>query len=233
MEAVNYNFRSTDPKYAPNEAYATEFRREVSHPYSKDPPVHFMGLLDTVGALGVPLVVWDVFAEPCHPSGFRCPHGPPSTWVTEGLSIARALQVCAACPWQRQFFTRYLGNPLFPHERRRGCGPKAGEQTLSELLACDLVQCVIQILLDCGKQWGDLGNLPSTRMCGVSPLTLALRARRRFGKVHPSSCKCSRKSSAQDSYHTAHCVGLAQRQTLTLACHSQWDDDLGRFRSTV
>ena len=53
-EAVYYNFRSPDPKYAPNSTYAEEFKREFSHGYPLFPPICFMGLLDTVGALGVP-----------------------------------------------------------------------------------------------------------------------------------------------------------------------------------
>ena len=56
VDTVYYNYRSPDPKYAPNSAYAQEFKEVFSHAKGcpRLPPILFMGLLDTVGALGVP-----------------------------------------------------------------------------------------------------------------------------------------------------------------------------------
>lgn len=54
-ETVYENYRSRDPEYGPKAGYATRFRERYCHPSTK-PSIKFMGLLDTVGALGVPSV---------------------------------------------------------------------------------------------------------------------------------------------------------------------------------
>jgi uncharacterized protein (DUF2235 family) len=46
---------SADPLYKPTSRFCVEFRATKSH-YTATPPVRFMGILDTVGALGVPKV---------------------------------------------------------------------------------------------------------------------------------------------------------------------------------
>ena len=54
-ETVYENYRSRDPEYGPKAGYATRFKERYCHPSTK-PSIKFMGLLDTVGALGVPSV---------------------------------------------------------------------------------------------------------------------------------------------------------------------------------
>jgi Uncharacterized alpha/beta hydrolase domain (DUF2235) len=52
-----YNeYRNRDQKYAPRSNYAESFRRDCCHSDGLNPPIRFMGLLDTVGALGVPKI---------------------------------------------------------------------------------------------------------------------------------------------------------------------------------
>jgi uncharacterized protein (DUF2235 family) len=48
-------YRSRDPQFKPTSAFCKEFRSARSHSTS-EPPIRFLGLLDTVGALGVPNV---------------------------------------------------------------------------------------------------------------------------------------------------------------------------------
>jgi len=49
-------YRSRDPRYHPDTAAMNAFRLKHSVPHGSKPPVFFMGLLDTVGALGVPQI---------------------------------------------------------------------------------------------------------------------------------------------------------------------------------
>lgn len=50
-----YMYRSRDSQYAPHGTCAQEFKMAYSHDYDY-PPIEFMGLLDTVGSLGVPKI---------------------------------------------------------------------------------------------------------------------------------------------------------------------------------
>ncbi len=50
-----YIYRSEDPEYAPGGTFATDFKNRYSHALNY-PPIEFMGLLDTVGSLGVPKI---------------------------------------------------------------------------------------------------------------------------------------------------------------------------------
>jgi hypothetical protein len=52
-DAVYRMYRSRDEQYHPDSGYAKEFKARFSHARGR-PPVKFLGLLDTVGALGVP-----------------------------------------------------------------------------------------------------------------------------------------------------------------------------------
>jgi hypothetical protein len=54
-DTVYNNYRSRDPEYGPKAGYATRFKERYCQPAIK-PSIRFMGLLDTVGALGVPSV---------------------------------------------------------------------------------------------------------------------------------------------------------------------------------
>jgi uncharacterized protein (DUF2235 family) len=55
-ESLYDTYRSPDPRYKPGSPFCKDFKASRSHPTDK-PPVRFMGLLDTVGALGVPKIV--------------------------------------------------------------------------------------------------------------------------------------------------------------------------------
>jgi len=52
-DAVYRMYRSRDEQYHPSSRYAAEFKARFSHARGR-PPIKFLGLLDTVGALGVP-----------------------------------------------------------------------------------------------------------------------------------------------------------------------------------
>ena len=54
-EFAYYMYRSKDPQYAPGGNYADEFKVAYSHSYNY-PPIKFMGLMDTVGSLGIPKI---------------------------------------------------------------------------------------------------------------------------------------------------------------------------------
>ena len=53
---VYSQYRSKDPAYAPHGKFATRFAEAYCHDLKGAPPVKFMGLIETVGALGVPRV---------------------------------------------------------------------------------------------------------------------------------------------------------------------------------
>jgi uncharacterized protein (DUF2235 family) len=52
-EDVYSIYRDRDPGYHPTAQGMKDFRQQRSH-RTKEPPIKFMGLLDTVGALGIP-----------------------------------------------------------------------------------------------------------------------------------------------------------------------------------
>ena len=54
-ENVYRIYRNADELYKPGSDFSTAFRKEKSH-QTKGPPIRFLGILDTVGALGVPKV---------------------------------------------------------------------------------------------------------------------------------------------------------------------------------
>mmetsp|Transcript_15319 Transcript_15319/g.46279 ORF Transcript_15319/g.46279 Transcript_15319/m.46279 type:complete len:475 (-) Transcript_15319:963-2387(-) len=55
-DTVYSQYRSRDPAYAPNGTFAKRFIEAYGHDLIGRPPVRFMGLIETVGALGVPRV---------------------------------------------------------------------------------------------------------------------------------------------------------------------------------
>ncbi|KAK9846504.1 hypothetical protein WJX81_005492 [Elliptochloris bilobata] len=52
--ALYRHYRSRDAQYVPGSPYVAEYQAKYCHKLQGRPPIKFMGLLDTVGALGVP-----------------------------------------------------------------------------------------------------------------------------------------------------------------------------------
>ena len=86
-------YRSPDPLYKPGSAFSKSFRSSHSHSTS-EPPIRLLGLLDCVGALGVPKVRFAAHAHArcLHVCNLACAVAMP--WPRVG-----GLDQAAACVW--------------------------------------------------------------------------------------------------------------------------------------
>jgi hypothetical protein len=61
-DSIYRMYRDRDPEYSPKGKYAEKFKKKHCYDF-KGPPIRFMGLFDTVGALGVPHINYGITLE--------------------------------------------------------------------------------------------------------------------------------------------------------------------------